>query len=114
MVLALAETLTREKAIECLDRLVEMGYSCQLSASPPHEGYVVPGQDRAMPAYFIGISDLHFDKVDVKALAALADELEVDLTISTGASFQMRHVDPGRERLEAVHGKRRHPRKPKT
>lgn len=112
--LAPAETLTREKAIECLDRLVEMGYYAQLLASPSRDGYVVPGQDEPTPSYFIGITDLHFDKVDVKALAALADELEVDLTISAGASFQMRHVDPNRERLEAVHGRRKHPREPKS
>lgn len=98
--------MTRDKAIEAMDRLNELGYSTTLLASV-HPAYVSPdtGTDRS---YSVGLAELGVDKVDLKALVDLADELDLDVGYSPprgGFSFG----EPDR-RPEVVRTQRKHPR----
>jgi hypothetical protein len=77
--------VTREKALEAMDKLVAMGYSVNLSEYDlgPH-GHVQVGEDGQMTSLqrWLSISAVSFDKVDLRALVAVADELDLDVGIS--------------------------------
>jgi hypothetical protein len=77
--------VTREKALEAMDKLVAMGYSVNLSEYDlgPH-GHVLVGADGQPTSLqrWLSISAVSFDKVDLRALVAVADELDLDVGIS--------------------------------
>lgn len=71
--------MTREKAIETMDRLGAAGYTVQLIAIPQrsHVDPRNPNPDGRM--YRVDVIELGVDKVDLRALVEIADELELDV-----------------------------------
>jgi hypothetical protein len=99
--------VTREKAIEAMDLLVSKGYSVALAASNMGD-YVLP--DGTSVNYSVSILGLSLDKVDLRALVEIADELDLDVgytPVRDGAGISF--GDPDRT-PEVVRKPRRHPR----
>jgi hypothetical protein len=71
--------VTREKALEAMDKLVAMGYSVELT-----EYELGPrGHTKLTSLHrWLSISFVSLDKVDLRALVAVADELELDVGFS--------------------------------
>jgi hypothetical protein len=99
-----------EKAIDLVNRLNELGYSCNMLAAVTPQ-YIHPdtGTDRN---YSVSLAELGVDKVDVKALIEVADEFDLDLGYSPIQGRQSFSFDtPHPAKPEVVVGLRRHPRR---
>lgn len=94
--------MTRGKAIELMDRLNDVGYSVTLVAGV-HVGH------QPERIYRVKVSELTIDKMDVKKLVEVADELDLDVGFSSyeGGSFSFGEPD---RRPEILKTQRRHPR----
>lgn len=110
--------MTREKALEAMDRLVHAGYHVTLSEYDlgPH-GHVMLGADGEMTSLrrWLSIEAISLDKVDLRALVQIADELELDVGFSpiTGqGKISLTDMPSEAEvrKQEVVSGQRRHPR----
>lgn len=109
--------MTREKALEAMDKLVSMGYHAHLSEYDMGEhGYfmIEPDETRTTIKRDVYISEMSVDKVDIKALVAAADELGLDVGWSPMRQNVIAFYDPTspeeQHRRSIVEGKRRHPR----
>jgi hypothetical protein len=77
--------VTREKALEAMDKLVAMGYSVELTEYElGPRGHALAGEDGQLTSLhrWLSISFVSLDKVDLRALVAVADELELDVEFS--------------------------------
>ena len=109
--------MTREKALEAMDKLVAMGYHVTLSERDLGDrGYVefVDGEPTTVSRW-LSIKSLSLDKVDLRAIVQAADELELDVGFSpiTGSntlSLTDQPTDAEVHKQAVVSGKRRHPR----
>lgn len=107
--------MTREKALQAMDKLVAMGYHVVLSEydTPNH---VFVGHDGEMTSLhrWLEIKDLRVDKVDLRALVAFADELGLDVGISAlqagVLSFTDQPTEEEQRKRAVVGSRRRHPR----
>lgn len=102
--------MTRGNALLLVDRLTEAGYTVALRVRKlGAQGYVDPQRDpEDERTYDVTVIDLSVDKVDLRALVALADELGMDVGLSPLAQGQLRFSD-----AEAPHASvagRRRPR----
>jgi hypothetical protein len=95
--------VTREKAIQAMDLLNQRGYSATLHASV-HPNY---SPERT---YSIGVAEIGIDKVDVRALLELADELDLDLGFSPVRGMGTFTLGEPDRRPEVVRTQRKHPR----
>lgn len=109
--------MTRERALEAMDKLVAMGYHVSLSERDlGDDGHVFVGEGGAMTSTqrWLEISAISLDKVDLRALVAAADELELDVGFSPIQGGKMSLTDAPSEadqrRQAVISGKRRHPR----
>lgn len=86
--------MKREEAIKVMDRLVELGYRTQLLALPMPPQFAL--HDHEPVNYNVSIIELGLDKVDVRALVELADELGLEVGYSTmnGGHFGFGESDP--------------------
>jgi hypothetical protein len=102
--------MTREKALEAMDKLVAMGYSVELSEYDlGSHGHVLVAEDGQLTSLrrWLSISAVSFDKVDLRALVAVADELELDVGFSPiDGTSKISFTD----QVGEVSGARRHPR----
>jgi hypothetical protein len=108
--------VTREKALEAMDKLVAMGYHVTLSERDLSD-HVFRGQDGEMTSLqrWLSVSAISMDKVDLRALVQAADELELDVGFSpiqgTGTiSFTDQPTEAEQRAHAVVSGRRRHPR----
>jgi hypothetical protein len=107
--------MTREKALEAMDKLVAMGYQVTLSERDLQD-HVVIGEDGAMTSIqrWVEVGAISLDKVDLRALVEAADELGLDVGMSPIQGGKLSLTDQPTEaeqRKQAVVGKRRrHPR----
>jgi hypothetical protein len=101
--------MKRDKAIAAMDAIVKKGYSVQLTASPTPLGYIFrdeeTGEMTSEPKYQIDVSGFGTDKIDIRALMEIADELDLD--VGAGGSLSFREPD---RRPEALKTQRPHPR----
>lgn len=108
--------MTREKALEAMDRLVAMGYTATMTERDMGaHGHVMIGPDGATSiARSLSVVELSVDKVDLKALVAVADELGLDVGmhgIRPGELvFSVEATPEETRKREVVHGRRRRPR----
>jgi hypothetical protein len=109
--------MTREKALETMDKLVAMGYHVELSEYDlGPSGHVMVGDDGEMTSLrrWLSIKQLSVDKIDLRALVAAADELELDIGFSPLQGGQLSFTDmpseDERRRQAVTGGKRSHPR----
>lgn len=107
--------LTRDKAIEILDALVEEGYGPTIHVIQPR-GYVMPhpetGDVGAHVLYRVTLGELGYDSVDLTALIAIGEEHGVELLFSHGVGGF--HYGYPEEHLRVIHGERKHPRRAKS
>lgn len=98
----------RDKALALFDALIEIGYSTTLHGHyiSDHVGDEIDPETQTN--YWVAISELSLDKVDVKKLVEIADEYELDIGFSAirggSFSFQVRRKQP-----PEVVSPRRHP-----
>lgn len=110
--------MTRGKALEAMDKLVAMGYHVELSERDLGDhGHVMIGAGGELTSIqrWLSVSSISLDKVDLRALVAAADELELDVGFSpiTGTgkiSFTDQPTEVEQRRQAAVGGRRGHPR----
>jgi hypothetical protein len=69
--------MTKAKAIECMDALTAIGYTVTVVASPRLDVRIPGGVH-----YAVSVSDLGFDRVDLRALMEVADRLGLETTVS--------------------------------
>lgn len=74
--------MTREKVLRAMDLLNAKGYTVSIMAIPPRDGWRMPDADDDGRVYRLEIQELGVDKVDLKALVAVADELDLDVGVS--------------------------------
>lgn len=97
--------MTRDKAIETMDALAEAGYSVSLSAH--NWGDHRPINDEPIN-YRVEIVDMGVDKVDLRHLVNLADQLGLD--VGAHALGQSRVIFSDLDTTpEVVRSRRRHP-----
>lgn len=107
--------MTREKALQAMDKLVAMGYHVTLSERDLQD-HVFLGDDGEQTSIqrWLEVSAISLDKVDLRALVAAADELELDVGVSPIQGGKMSLTDMPRASEEnkraVVSGQRRHPR----
>jgi hypothetical protein len=106
--------MTREKALEAMDKLVAMGYAVKLyEADMQSHVHFVDGEMTSIQRQ-LEVTALSLDKVDLRALVQAADELELDVGWSPISGNALSFTDQPTEeeqRRQAVVGKpRRHPR----
>lgn len=106
--------MTKEKAIEAMDRLTAAGYIVALTAVPKTDRWHDPNADEDGRNFRVQIRELGVDKVDLKALVKIADELDLEVGLHAVAGEGIVFSDPvdpvlGRQR-DIVDGPRRHPR----
>lgn len=109
--------MTREKALQAMDKLVAMGYNVTLSEHELRDHVFLDPDGGGMTSLVrhLSISEISLDKVDLRALVAVADELELDVGFSpiTGQgviSFSDSPSPAEQQRANVVSGRRRHPR----
>jgi hypothetical protein len=108
--------MTREKALAAMDKLVAMGYHVTLSERDLSGDRIFIGADGEMTSIqrWMEVSAISLDKVDLRALVAAADELELDVGFSPIQGGKMSLTDQPTEaeqrKQAVVGGKRRHPR----
>lgn len=109
--------MTREKALEAMDKLVAMGYSVSLTERDmgPHGMVVVDPQTKEMTSIsrHLSVHEISVDKVDLKALVAAADELGLDVGMSRldgHFTFTDMVSDEEQHVRDVVSGRRKHPR----
>lgn len=107
--------MTREKALEAMDKLVSMGYHVVLSERDLQDHvFVVAAGEMTSIQRWVEISAISLDKVDLRALVTAADELGLDVGFSPIQGGKLSLSDQPTEaeerKQQVVGGKRRHPR----
>lgn len=108
--------MTRAKALKAMDKLVAMGYHVMLSEHDIGDKHVLIGADGAMTSLVrnLSVSEISLDKVDLRALVAVADELELDVGMWSLGEGKIHFTDqpsPAEQnRADVVSGRRGHPR----
>jgi hypothetical protein len=94
--------MDRDHAIEVMDALISSGYRVCLYGAPTDSHNLTP-------SYWVSIKELGVDKIDLKHLAALADELDLDVGLHSTSGGEITFVD--KSVIPAViRNPRRHPR----
>jgi len=107
--------MTREKALEAMDKLVAMGYHVTLSERDL-QNHVFIGDNGEMTSIqrWVEVGAISLDKVDLRALVNAADELGLDVGMSPIQGGKLSLTDQPTEaerRKQQLVGKpRRHPR----
>jgi len=107
--------MTREKALEAMDKFVAMGYAVKLYEYDM-QSHVIIDSDGKMNSLQrqVEISAISLDKVDLRAIVQAADELELDVGLSpiTGNTLSLtdQPTEAEERKRSIVSGKRRHPR----
>jgi hypothetical protein len=107
--------MTREKALEAMDKFVAMGYHVTFSERDLQD-HVFIGADGEMTSMqrWVEISAISMDKVDLRAIVAAADELGLDVGFSPIQGGKLSLTDQPTEEEQrkqaVVGGRRRHPR----
>jgi hypothetical protein len=100
--------MTREKALEAMDRLVDMGYHVALSERDLRDG------EMTLRRRWLEVSEISMDKIDLRSLVEVADELELEVGFNPIQGGRLSFTDmptEAQQRKQAVvGGKRRHPR----
>jgi hypothetical protein len=106
--------MTREKALEAMDKLVAMGYAVKLyEADMQSHVHFVDGEMTSIQRQ-LEVTAISLDKVDLRALVQAADELELDVGFSpisgNTLSFTDQPTEEEQRRQAVVGSRRRHPR----
>jgi len=96
--------MKRDKAIEAMDKLIELGYSVQVTGSPCPMGHT-QNDGTTDPDFQLDVSSFGLDKIDVKKLTEVGEELDLDI----GARGALTFMEPD-HRPEVIRTQRRHPR----
>jgi len=102
--------MTKEKSIEVMDALNELGYSVTILAAVIRGGHINFAAPNEKVSYHLSVSEMSIDKVDVRALVEVADRFELDIGFSSmrGGAFSFEELD---RTPEVVRNPRRHPKK---
>lgn len=99
--------MNRDKAIETMDLLVSKGYSVALSAANMGD-HVLP--DGSNISYGVQILAISLDKVDLRALVEIADDLDLDVGYTPLRGQERISFGKPDRTPEVVRSPRRHPR----
>lgn len=102
--------MTEERALALIHKLNESGYNVTAVICPPNPSMVWPGVDNTKSMWRVDLAEMHTDKVDLRHLINVADELDLDVGTSQLLRGGISFSEPAPERPAAVHGPRRHPR----
>lgn len=107
--------MTREKALEAMDRLIAMGYSVALTEHNMGDHVMVAANGGVTSiARHLSVGEISLDKVDLRALVAVADDLELDVGMWALGEGKIHFTDQPSEgdvrRAAVVSGRRHHPR----
>jgi hypothetical protein len=106
--------MTREKALEAMDKLVAMGYAVKLyEADMGDHVHFVDGKMTSTQRQ-LHVTAISLDKIDLRALVDAADELGLDVGFSPISgdtlSFTDQPTEEEQRRQAVVDKPRRHPR----
>jgi hypothetical protein len=102
--------MNRDKILELMDVLTAQGYGVTITAGPVRRGFLDPKAEDGV-LYRIAVTELTFDKVDLKELVAIAEAHGVDVGLNGLEMGKIVFFDLDRT-PEAVKNPRRHPRDP--
>lgn len=100
--------MTRDQALAAMDALTGMGYSVSIGAAPVPRGFLDPRAASDGILYRVEVVELGVDKVDLRALVAAADELDMDCGIHGLIPGRIVFSDLDRT-TDAVRNPRKHP-----
>lgn len=103
--------MTRDTALELMDALAAQGYRVNVRALPQPVGFFAARVGDESINYSVEVTELGVDRVDLRALIAIADEHGVDCGahMSGGGVIAFFDLDP---RPRVVRTGRQHPRPP--
>ena len=109
--------MTREKALEAMDKLVAMGYTVVYGERDlGRSNYVMIDSDgnHTSVSRWLEIHELSVDKIDLRSLLTVADALELDLGVSalgTGRiTFTAQQSERDQRVMDIAGNPRKHPR----
>jgi hypothetical protein len=109
--------VTREKALEAMDRFVEMGYCVVLTTRDmgAHGHVMIDPETKEMTSIVrhLEIAELGLDKVDLNAIVQTADDLGIEAglnSISGRITLTDQPSEEERRRREVIDSRRAHPR----
>jgi Holliday junction resolvasome RuvABC ATP-dependent DNA helicase subunit len=101
--------VTREKALEVMDRFVAMGYAVKLYECDMQKiVFLGPDGETTSVQRQLEVTAVSLDKVDLRALVQVADEFGLDVGLSS-ISGNVSIIDQPTD-AEVVNRRRRHPR----
>lgn len=102
--------MRKEKALEALDRIEEEGYTVSVTSVDLGE-HVIPDGEGGFRSkdYQVKVAQIHFDRVDLRALCDLGDDLDLEVMIGPMEQGSILFTEPDR-RPEAIRTQRRRPR----
>lgn len=101
--------MTREKALQCMDRLNEAGYRVKVLAVPKDDRFVHLYADVDGRVFSVDVVELGVDKTDLRALVKIADELDLDCGTHAALREGVIHFTDRDPRPEVIRSQRRHP-----